>query len=679
MKVFKIKYIVLAAISSILLLNSCMEHAHEQKAQKLVDKYPNILDIEGIPQKPYDLGSFGFSDRGAWHGYTLPHRDSTSYYGGFSGPLLMKMYGQWLSKSIALLQIRDTQNNSVINLSNAKANMTYYPGRLEQKLQLPQLDIIMKLVFASGRTALISTRIINKGPNTKSLKIGWKGALMIKEADISPFDKGVKITMKKDSSFLILQTGDHPVDINISKDNSSYQISNHNPIDIAPGAYININLTQTYCFNTIEFAKEAAIVTKSITKYDTIFQENTRRWNNYLYKALSSHNTLLKDSSNKKIVVKCIITLMTNWRSPAGALKHEGIFPSAAYQGFYGFWSWDSWKHAVALVRFAPDLAKNSIRSMFDFQNDMGMVADCVYYDPKDNNWRDTKAPLAAWAVWKIFETTNDKQFVKEMYPSLVKYHTWWYKYRDHNKNGLCEYGSTDGTLIAAKWESGMDNAVRYDRAKMLKNNNNGWSMDQESVDLNAYLFSEKEYLSKMAAVLGKGKDALNYKKEASVLKKELSEKFWDQQTGYFYDRSVKDGKLLTVQQGPEGWIPMYTGMINKHKAKEIRNIIMDTTRFDTNVPFPTLAANHQKFNPLKGYWRGPVWLDQAYFGIKALQQYGFTKEADKLTLKLLNNAHGLRGTAPIRENYHPLTGKGLNATHFSWSAAHYLMLLTDK
>ena len=136
---------------------------------------------------------------------------------------------------------------------------------------------------------------------------------------------------------------------------------------------------------------------------------------------------------------------------------------------------------------------------MFQYQDEMGMVADCVYFDPKENNWRDTKAPLASWAVLEIYKASSDLEFVKEMYPKLVKYHKWWYQYRDNDQNGLCEYGSTDGTLIAAKWESGMDNAVRFDDTKMLKNNEHGWSMNQESVDLNAYLQAEKEDLSELA------------------------------------------------------------------------------------------------------------------------------------------------------------------------------------
>ena len=40
---------------------------------------------------------------------------------------------------------------------------------------------------------------------------------------------------------------------------------------------------------------------------------------------------------------------------------------------------------------------------------------------------------------------------------------------------------------------------------------------------------------------------------------------------------------------------------------------------------------------------------------------------------KILKNEEG----KPIRENYHPLTGKGLHAKNFSWSAAHIIMLLS--
>ena len=661
---------------ALLVWSACQPKA--DKVKDLQEEMANVLNIQGIPQGQYELEPFGFSDLGAWHGYALPDIDSTSYYGGFSGPLTMKMWGQWVSKNLCQLELTDASSMTAIDLSKAKAELNYTPGKLEQTLDLKQLSIKLSLIFVSDRSALIKTKITNKSEKSQSLFVGWKGELFPKGIALSKSKKGLQIDFEEGDEFFLMHN-DSEKSIQISPDKHSYQMILTDKREIAAGESLNLNLLHSYYFNQKEAAKEASQYNNWLSETDQLFADNKSRWNTYLNKALESKNPLLDNEENRKLAAKCIQTLQTNWRSAAGDLQHSGVFPSAAYQGFYGFWSWDSWKQAVALVRFNPELAKSNLHSMFQYQDEMGMVADCVYFDPKENNWRDTKAPLASWAVLEIYKATSDLEFVKEMYPKLVKYHNWWYLYRDHDTNGLCEYGSTDGTLIAAKWESGMDNAVRFDDSKMLNNNANGWSMNQESVDLNAYLQAEKEDLAELAKLIDHAEEAKSYKIDASSLKKRIAAEFWDEATGFFYDREIVTGKLLTVQQGPEGWIPLYTGIATKEQAKRVADILMDSTKFATKVPFPTLVADHVKFNPLKGYWRGPVWLDQAYFGIKALEQYGYKKEAAFLSQKLLKNAEGLLDDAPIRENYHPISGKGLNANHFSWSAAHYLMLLSDE
>ncbi len=53
--------------------------------------------------------------------------------------------------------------------------------------------------------------------------------------------------------------------------------------------------------------------------------------------------------------------------------------------------------------------------------------------------------------------------------------------------------------------------------------------------------------------------------------------------------------------------------------------------------------------------------------------------ESKEMFKKLINNPAGLKGQAAIYENYHPQSGVGLNAPHFSWSAAHLLMLFRDE
>ncbi|MGB5990082.1 MAG: trehalase family glycosidase [Marinifilaceae bacterium] len=667
------KKLIITTLAALAIFSSCKKEESKKELQK---QYPDVLAIAGIPQEAYDLAAFGFSDMGAWHAYSLPPKDSVKYNGAFIGPMIMKMHGQWPSKALSQLSIIDEDTNKEIDLSKAKRKCNYFPGLLEQKLIIGDLHISMKLIFVSSRTSLISTEIINNGDKNISLNMGYKGKLLNPKARFENQDKNIIVRLDKGEEFLSLKNNISSAKLSFSEDKRSYTIRDTKTFTLKKGEKKVFTNTHSYCFSKDELSKEASIIKTSLNKSSFEFTLNTKRWNSYLTKALKNENNniLLKDSLNRNLKVKTIETLMSNWRSPAGDLLHNGVFPSAAYHGFYGFWSWDSWKQAVAICKFFPELAKNNILSMFDYQDDMGMIADCIYYDKTENNWRDTKAPLAAWAVWKVYEASKDADFVKEMYPKLVKYHNWWYKYRDHNQNGLCEYGSTDGSLIAAKWESGMDNAVRFDESKMLKNNDKSWSMNQESVDLNAYLYAEKIYLSKMAKLLSK--DSEQFKKDAEILKTKVASLFWDKKTGFFYDRDIETGNLILKQQGTEGWIPLWANIANKEQANKVRDVMYDSARFNTLMPLPTLSASNKKFNPLKGYWRGPVWLDQAYFGIKALENYGFKKEAGILTYKLLNNGEGLRSNKAIHENYHPITGKGLNAEHFSWSAAHLYLLL---
>ena len=80
-------------------------------------------------------------------------------------------------------------------------------------------------------------------------------------------------------------------------------------------------------------------------------------------------------------------------------------------------------------------------------------------------------------------------------------------------------------------------------------------------------------------------------------------------------------------------------------------------------VPLPTIDVSHPKFDPQNNYLRGPVWLDQLWFGVDGLNKYDYAG---------LNKAR-----VSIRENYHPFSVEGLNAEHFSWSAAHLILLIT--
>ncbi len=627
-------------------------------------QFPDVLNLKTSVTDVKNILPSVFSDLGAWHAYALPANKND--LGGFIGPLVMDMNGRWLSANFAQLHI--SENGNELSLSDAISNMHYYPGLLEQELQLGDLKIKMQLIFISNRQALINTTITNNGQNAAAIKIGFSGKLLLDDAVITKDADRINVDISKNNDRFYIQydAASKPA-IKISSEN---YVTTFQPVKLSPGKSFSIVQEQGY------YPLSEKSPAKNYLSFNEELKKNEMRWNGYLKKYFSQAGIMNDDL--KRLAVKCIVTLNANWRSAFKDILHDGVFPSVNYQGFYGVWSWDSWKQAVGLSYFNTTLSQENIRCMFDYQDKDGMVADCIYADKSENNWRDTKPPLAAWAVWKVYEKSDDKSFLKEMYPKLVAYHKWWYENRDHDKNGLCEYGSTDGTRIAAAWESGMDNAVRFDSAVMVKNNEHAWSLNQESIDLNAYLYAEKLFLSDIANALGLPNEVNQWEEQAKLLAPQINERFFDISTGYYYDRLL-DKKEHISAEGPEGWIPLWAGIATKDNAVAVEKIMADTIKFNTKVPLPTLEADHPKFNPQNGYWRGPVWLDQFYFGIKGLKNYGYNALAKEMVEKLFQNGEGMLSDTPIFENYHPLTGQGLNARNFSWSAAHILMMLDEK
>lgn len=643
-----------------------------QKSFPNLESAKNSINYKGNPANATDRKSLAFSDKGAW--FAFGFLEPSEVKAGFSGPFLMtEQNGVWLSPSFVSLELKDENKQEVINWKSALIDQNSYNSHLEQQFKNDKLEIEQQLVFLSGHSALQKTSITNKSGKTITLFPSYNSNIFLDDLQLSQEDKKIKIVSAKSTATGYIQFLNSNPEIELTKQGYKAQTEK---LVLKPNETKEIVVAQTFIFAQYSWKDENETIAKTVFK--TLLNNTQKEKERQLAELIAKKKSIYTDAVYSDLIAKLVLTLQNNTRIAAEGLKHGGLFPSYNYEWFHGFWAWDSWKHAVAVANYDSELAKNQMRALFDYQEPNGFIPDCIYRNNllEENNYRNTKAPLAAWAIWKIYEKTKDVNFIKEFYPKLKLYHNWWYKDRDHDQDGLCEFGSTDGTVIAAKWESGMDNAVRFDDSKILKNGEKAYSLDQESVDLNSFLYVEKDYLNKMAAVLKLTEEAKKWKDESVTLKAKIQNQFWDALTGWFYDTTI-DGKTLIKAMGCEGYLPIWAEVATAEQAKAAKANMLDTSSLNTFVPLPTLAANHPKFKPEGGYWRGPVWLDQSYFGINGLEKYGYTTEANELAHKLIYNAEGVldKGTS-IRENYQPVTGKGLEAFNFSWSASHYLMLL---
>lgn len=572
---------------------------------------------------------------GTWMGFSTPIKGGDTF--GFIGPFSLLSY-KWMASSLAEITLTDHPTLKPEIESN------YLPGIVRLTGSYPNgIQLIQELIYVDSETALLRLR------SSREIDIQLEGSFLEHQIKLTKLDKGVLIETQ-DETFSILTL--EPTDFTLTKKSYSTAIS---------------SLHETYFAITqhrsnINFDK----VTSLLERGAELFIENENRWNGYLEAVLRDDLSPEMD----RIAAKSVVTLMSNWVAPQGDILHDGIIPSHAIWFFIGLWSWDSWKTAVGMLDFEPQLAQDQILALFDYQAPNGMIPDCVYPDSTLNNWRNTKPPLAAWAVEKVYQTTGDREFLSSIFPKLIKYYYWWYEHRDVDQNGICEYGSSDQTHEAAAWESGMDNAVRFDGAKIITGAAGDGSLNQESLDLNAYLIYEREILERLAQEIG-----IDFVGRG-ISREKFLERFYEPTDRFFYDRSVKTKEWIKIK-GCEAYTPIWTQIATPQQVEEMLPILTDTLHFATYVPFPTLDASHPEFAYDK-YWRGSIWLDQSYFAVSGLRKYGYTEAADRFTQELFEHLGGASEDAPIYENYDAHTGEGLRARHFSWSAAHLLMLYKE-
>ncbi|TMN71467.1 alpha-glucosidase [Pseudoalteromonas sp. S1727] len=474
--------------------------------------YKNLIDRTGSPyyMQDFEQGDHQrFSplfDLGAWHGHLLPSSENA---GAFTGPaIITEEYLNFVAPYFEKLTVY--KGGEINDANKAKLTMQAYslPGALVQELRGDGVEINLTLRFVTNRTSLVKTQIITSKP----LILQFEGQLVShlsakdgKSNDArSPFavypqlqpkwqatKNSITLSFGKVRAFgQILTSGSSQLQlhktlpVNTTYDNLSY-ISHTN----IAGNH-TFYTTYSYLLDSQEQASEQAKIADILKQPENYLSRSKKRWQHYIKQATLP--IVNNDHIHQRLAVKSIETLIGNWRSKAGAVGFDTVSPAVTGRWFSGnqTWPWDSYKHAFALATFHPALAKQNLNAVFEHQItandavrpwDVGFIPDLVAYNLSPErggdgtNWneRNTKPSLAAWAVWQVYEYTNDKQWLAEIFPKLVSYRNWWLTNRDHNGNGVPEYGATvdkahttdDGKLrfevqTATGWaaQSGLEN-----------------------------------------------------------------------------------------------------------------------------------------------------------------------------------------------------------------------------
>src|SRR6202050_4521423 len=130
----------------------------------------------------------------------------------------------------------------------------------------------------------------------------------------------------------------------------------------------------------------------------------------------------------------------------------------------------------------------------------------------------------------------DDLDFLKEVYPKLVRWHDWWPKYRNAKGDGLLEWGSTNGQYQDAQYETGWDDNLHYQGVVMK-----GTTMDCYSVDLSAMWAMDAHYLALLADALGQAEDAARFRKDEADMNQRINDKLWNDDLNTYCSRYWND------------------------------------------------------------------------------------------------------------------------------------------
>ena len=392
-------------------------------------------------------------------------------------------------------------------------------------------------------------------------------------------------------------------------------------------------------------------------------------------------------------------------------------------KGLYPFqWNWDSCLTALGQRHFDEARAWTEIATLLEHQWPDGMVPHIVFHEidegyfPGPDVWDTnrptptsgiTQPPVLAFVSERLYAEAHDKDLARRMAlaiaPKADAWHRWFYANRDPERTGL--------VAILHPWEAGRDNSIdwdeplarvptegvqpyrrrdtqhvnaaerptqeQYDRYMWLvtRFRELGWDNSKlheaspfQVVDpgFNAILIRSDEALARLAAAIGL--DAVAKAAEARIATaRKAFDALWSDEAGQFlcFDRVA--GKLID-SRSVGGLLPLFAGLGVTDR------LVATLRRWRSHTSFG--VASHDPADPrfeARRYWRGPIWLIVNYMIADGLRRSGHEEAATEIGTDSL----GLIHKSGFAEYYDPIDGAACGGSHFTWTAAMVIELLS--
>jgi putative isomerase len=380
-------------------------------------------------------------------------------------------------------------------------------------------------------------------------------------------------------------------------------------------------------------------------------------------------------------------------RAPDGILKYPSIAQTVPGKEYSTqLWDWDTLWTSQGLFRVAElerdeslkqqlcQHVSGSLLNFLDHASPGGQIPIMMTADNTDafrivaesETSRNQAKPVFGQLGLLASNQRGDAQWLEPHFDAILRFYDSWTKHNS-SRIGLLVWG--DDVAIGDDNDPTTSGRPFYSSANLL---------------LNCLFYQDLLASAEIAKRLGRPADHDRLSNQARELAERVRTFCWDPRDSYFYTVDVqcvdRRAELIpNVSRGMDmswkclpiriqmftGFLPLWCGIASQEQADELVRVnYLADDRLLAKWGVRSLSSKESMyslaFSSNPSNWLGPIWIIVNYFAWKALQRYGYQKEANALadkTLHLLSRDLEVNGS--LNEYYHPDDGAALSHKGF--------------
>ncbi|MBE6654313.1 MAG: hypothetical protein E7608_02500 [Ruminococcaceae bacterium] len=327
---------------------------------------------------------------------------------------------------------------------------------------------------------------------------------------------------------------------------------------------------------------------------------------------------------------------------------------------------WDTFFGALMMSLNDTKFSYLNIKAIIDEMTAEGMI-------PNSLGSNHSQPPVGSMVIEEIYKKNGDVELLRKVYPSLLRWNTWYCENRMTEEGYMCwgtgSYGKGREDLFGAKCESGMDNSPIFDDA--VCDEKSGLCMIAD-VGLMGLFVKDCRTLIDLSRELGAYENAELLKNRMERVQNAL-DTLWNEEDGIFENRYLNTGEFCR-RLSPFNFFSLFSASVSEEQKKSIvEDHLLNENEFWGEYVLPSISKKDPAFAE-QHYWRGRIWAPLnalVYFALKDAKLYREAKllaeKSEKLLLKSWNSERR------IYENYGAADGLGNSARQsdafYHWGA----------